>query len=72
MDSNPHPKEILFYLDSLIGPRARRLSFGFAYYLQWTKDFLGRSGGLVVSVLASISDDPSSNPAEVTVFSVNC
>ena len=29
-------------------------------------------GGLVVSVLAFYSDDPSSIPAEVHNFSVNC
>ena len=33
-------------------------------------DIGGRAGGLVVSVLAFYSDDPSSNPAEVYNFSV--
>ena len=32
--------------------------------------FKGRGGGQVVSVLAFYSDDPSSNPAEVYIFSV--
>ena len=32
---------------------------------------MGRDGGLVVSVLASFSDDPSSIPAEIYNFSVN-
>ena len=31
---------------------------------------LGSGGGQVVSVLALYSDDPSSNPAEVYIFSV--
>ena len=31
---------------------------------------MGRGGGQMVSVLAFNSDDPSSNPAESTVFSV--
>ena len=31
---------------------------------------MGRGGGQVVSVLAFISDDPPSNPAEVYSFSV--
>ena len=34
--------------------------------------YSGCGGGLVVSVLAFYSDDPSSIPAEVHNFSVNC
>ena len=37
---------------------------------EWLNNFLGRGGGLVVSVLAFYSDDPSSIPAEVYNFSV--
>ena len=31
---------------------------------------MSRGGGQVVSVIAFYSDDPSSNPADITVFSV--
>ena len=37
---------------------------------EWLINFLGRGGGLVVSMLAFYSDDPSSIPAEVYNFYV--
>ena len=37
-----------------------------------TKQSKGCGGGQVVSVLAFYSDDPSSNPAKVSYYSVNC
>ena len=40
-------------------------------FLELEKRPIGRGGGRVVSVLAYYSDDPSSNPATLTVYYVN-
>ena len=50
--------------------RAQRWIKKVFYKMTYKKLTKGRGGGQMVSVLAFNSDDPSSNPAESTVFSV--